>query len=281
MFQINWRLKSLIYWFLYFTFFKKILFFIQKKITKRAFSSIGVMLYAYKLHFNSLKKYKSKKILEFGAGKSLEQNIYLSIKFNNRINQTVIDIDKMIDFNLLNFAKNQLQKKIKLSPKLKDIKNLKDLQNFLNIKYYAPINIIDLNEKKKFDAIISTNVIEHISKKHFEIILEKFRKIVKKYGILSFVIDYSDHYSHTDKNISSTNFLKYSELEFKKYNTPLLFQNRLRHYDYIDIFKNKKFKILKIVKGPKGDIQNTVSDEFKKNHQDLFVTWGYFLLKKI
>jgi len=281
MFQINWRLKSLIYWFLYFTFLKKILFFIQKKITKRAYSSIGVMLYAYKLHFNSLKKYKSKKILEFGAGKSLEQNIYLSIKFNNRINQTVIDIDKMIDFNLLNFAKNQLQKKIKLSPKLKYIKNLKDLQNFLNIKYYAPINIIDLNEKKNFDAIISTNVIEHISKKNFEIILEKFRKIVKNNGILSFLIDYSDHYSHTDKNISSTNFLKYSELEFKKYNTPLLFQNRLRHYDYIDIFKNKKFKILKIIKGPKGDMQNTVSDEFKKNHKDLFVTWGYFLLKKI
>ena len=281
MIQINWKLKSLIYWFLYFTFFKKILFFIQKKITKRAYSSIGVMLYAYKLHFNSLKKYKSKKILEFGAGKSLEQNIYLSIKFNNRINQTVIDIDKMIDFNLLNFAKNELQKKIKLSPKLKHIRNLKDLQNFLNIKYYAPINIIDLNEKKNFDAIISTNVIEHISKKHFEIILEKFRKIVKNDGILSFLIDYSDHYSHTDKNISSTNFLKYSEAEFKKYNTPLLFQNRLRHYDYIAIFKNKKFKILKIIKGPKGDIQNRVSDEFKQNHKDLFVTWGYFLLKKI
>ena len=75
--------------------------------------------------------------------------------------------------------------------------------------------------------------------------------------------------------------MKYSELEFKKYNTPLLFQNRLRHYDYIDIFKNKKFKILKIIKGPKGDKQNTVSDEFKKKHKDLFVTWGYFLLKKI
>ena len=281
MFQINWRLKSLIYWFLYFIFFKKILFFIQKKITKRAYSSLGVMFYAYKLHYNSLKKYKSKKILEFGAGKSLEQNIYLTFKFNNRINQTVIDIDKMIDFNLLNFAKNQLQKKIKLSFKTKNIRNLEDLKNILNIKYYAPINIIDLNEKEKFDAIISTNVIEHISKKHFEIILEKFRKIVKNDGILSFLVDYSDHYSHTDKNISSTNFLKYSEQEFKKYNTPLLFQNRLRHYDYIDIFKNKKFKILKIIKGPKGEMQNTVSDEFKKNHKDLFVTWGYFLLKKI
>ena len=281
MFQINWRLKSLIYWFLYFIFFKKILFFIQKKITNRAYSSLGVMLYAYKLHYNSLKKYKSKKILEFGAGKSLEQNIYLTFKFNNRINQTVIDIDKMIDFNLLNLAKNQLQKKIKLSFKSKYIINLEDLKNILNIKYYAPINIIDLNEKEKFDAIISTNVIEHISKKNFEIILEKFIKIVKNEGILSFLIDYSDHYSHTDRNIVSTNFLKYSELEFKKYNTPLLFQNRLRHYDYINIFKKKKFKILKIIKGPKGNRPNIVSTEFRKNHKDVFVTWGYFLLKKI
>ena len=281
MFQINWRFKSLVYWFLYFIFFKKVLFFIQKKITKRAYSSIGEMLYAYKLHFNSLKKYKSKQILEFGAGKSLEQNIYLSIKFNNRINQTAIDIDKMIDFNLLNFAKKQLEKKIKLSLKSQYIKNLSDLKKFLNIEYYAPINVIDLNEKKKFDAIISTNVIEHISKKQFEIILEKFRKVIKNSGILSFIIDYSDHYSHTDRNITSTNFLKYSKSEFKKYNTPLLLQNRLRHYDYIDIFKNKRFKILKIIKGPKGDRQKIVSDEFRKNHKDLLVTWGYFLLKKI
>lgn len=128
MFQINWRLKSLLYWFLYIIFFKKYYFLFKKKITNRAYSSIGEMLYAYKLHFNSLKKYKSEKILEFGAGKSLEQNIYLSIKFNNRINQTAIDIDKMIDFNLLNFAAKKLKEKIKLNFKLQYIKNLPDLK---------------------------------------------------------------------------------------------------------------------------------------------------------
>ena len=113
MFKINWKLKSLIYSFLSLFFLKKILFFVQKKITKRAYSSIGEMLYAYKFHYNSLKKYKSKEILEFGAGKSLEQNIYLSFKFNNKINQSVIDIDNMIDFHVLNFAKNYLQKILK------------------------------------------------------------------------------------------------------------------------------------------------------------------------
>ena len=178
MFQINWRLKSLIYWFLYFIFFKKILFFIQKKITKRAYSSLGVMFYAYKLHYNSLKKYKSKKILEFGAGKSLEQNIYLTFKFNNRINQTVIDIDKMIDFNLLNFAKNQLQKKIKLSFKTKNIRNLEDLKNILNIKYYAPINIIDLNEKEKFleDAVKNKYILFFIVCSHINALLPEGRE---------------------------------------------------------------------------------------------------------
>jgi hypothetical protein len=281
MFNINWKLKSLIYWFLYIFFFKKILFYIQKKITKRAYASLGVMFYAYKFHLNSLKKYKSKKILEFGAGKSLEQNIYLSLKCNNKINQTVIDIDKMIEFNLLNYAKDQLQKTLKLNFKLKYISNLRDLKNIFNIKYYAPFNIIDIKEKNKFDAIISTNVIEHIPKKNFEIILDKCIKIIKNNGILSFLIDYSDHYSHTDKKITSMNFLKYTDQEFKKYNTPLLFQNRLRHYDYIDIFIKKKLKILKIIKGPIVHMPNFISSDFKENHKDLFVPWGYFLIKKI
>jgi len=280
MFQINWKLKCFIYWILYFLSLRKILFYIQKKITKRSYSSIGEMFYSYKMHFNSLKIHKCKKILEFGAGKSLEQNIYLSLKFNNKIRQIVIDLYKMIDFNLVNFAKDQLQKKLKINFKLKNIKNLTDLKKIFNIEYYAPLNIIDLKEKK-FDAIISTNVIEHIPKKNLEIILDKFRKIIKKQGILSFLIDYSDHYAHTDMNINSVNFLKYSDQEFKKYNTPLLFQNRLRHYDYINIFKNKKFRILKTIKGPKKDKINLISSEFKKKHKDLFVAWGYFLLKRI
>lgn len=280
MFKINWKLKSLIYWFLFIFFPKKILFFIQKNITRRAYNSIGAMLYAYKLHFNSLKKYKSKKILEFGAGKSLEQNIYLSLKFNNNINQTVIDMDNMIDFNLLNFAKDSLQKILKLDYKIKYIYNFNDIKKYFNIKYVAPINIINLKEKNKFDAIISTNVIEHIPSNELLIILEKLKKIIKNNGILTFLIDYSDHYSHTDQNITPTNFLRYSDKEFKKYNTPLLFQNRLRHYDYIDIFKSLKFKILKITKGPTVNRPNIISSQFKEDNKDTYISWAYFLLRK-
>ena len=99
-------------------------------------------------------------------------------------------------------------------------------------------------------------------------------------GILSLLIDYSDHYSHTDQHITSGNFLRYSDKEFKKYNNSLLFQNRLRHYHYIDIFKNLKFKILKIIKGPNLSKPDKISSEFKKKNRDTYVSWGYFLLKK-
>ena len=35
------------------------------------------------------------------------------------------------------------------------------------------------------------------------------QKIVKKNGIISAAIDYSDHYSHTDNNIENLNFLQF------------------------------------------------------------------------
>ena len=41
MFQINWKFKVFIYKILYFFKLKKTLFFIQKKITKRAFEEIN------------------------------------------------------------------------------------------------------------------------------------------------------------------------------------------------------------------------------------------------
>ena len=101
MFQIDWKLKSYIYRILYFFKLDKTLFFIQKKITKRSKVKIGEIKFYWSNHLQYLKNFNSEKILEFGAGKSLEQNIYFSYIFNNRIKQTVIDINKMIDFTLV------------------------------------------------------------------------------------------------------------------------------------------------------------------------------------
>ena len=102
--------------------------------------------------------------------------------------------------------------------------------------------------------------------------------MLKKNGFVSSVIDYSDHYSHTDKNISPLNFLKFNKKNWKKYNNSYLYQNRLRHSDYKILFKNLDFIIEKEHKGTKHNKIPGISDEFDQTNDETFLGWGYYLI---
>ena len=96
------------------------------------------------------------------------------------------------------------------------------------IKYLSPIDLTEPNTFKEdsFDGCISTNTLEHISKEDLYKIFNHLKYIIKKNGLISAVIDYSDHYSHTDPSINSLHFLRYEKKDFKKYNHKNHFQNR-------------------------------------------------------
>jgi hypothetical protein len=136
-----------------------------------------------------------------------------------------------------------------------------------------------INEQKlQFDACISSTTLEHLSKEELRESFKLLKKIIKKDGIISSAIDYSDHYSHTDKKINNLNFLKFSDDEWKKYNTPMLFQNRLRHQDYREIFKYIGYKIFEI-KGDFGIPPQKVSKKFNVENEETLMVWGHYLLK--
>ena len=110
MFQINWKLKSIIYRILSFFKLSKTLFFIQKKITRRSQVNLSEIIFYWEYHYKYLKDRNSKSVLEIGAGKSFAQNIYLSYKFDQQIEQTLIDISRMLDLDLFNKANDQISK---------------------------------------------------------------------------------------------------------------------------------------------------------------------------
>ena len=87
MIQINWKLKALLY--KVFGIFRLKIFFIQKHITKRSRVEINQVNELWIHHADAIEKNNAKNILEVGAGKSLEQNIYISYKFNNLINNLI------------------------------------------------------------------------------------------------------------------------------------------------------------------------------------------------
>jgi len=149
----------------------------------------------------------------------------------------------------------------KLFGSLLDKKRLNDLLHFYNkgtrfsmssfldffrIKYIAPGNAAktELNEQS-VDFHTSYNVLEHISPKVLKGIFEEGNRIISKNGLFIHRIDYSDHFSHSDKTISAINFLQYSDSEWDKYaGNRYMYMNRLRHDDFLNIFRRAGHRIL-------------------------------------
>ena len=276
MFQINWKLKAFLYKVFQSLRLKKSLYFIQKYITRRSKINIQKINPHWERHESSIRKNNCIDLIEIGAGKSLEQNIYFSYIFNNQLKQTVIDINKMIDFNLFNDASLIISNLLNLKFKGK-VTNQEEILNKYNIQYLAPHKLSDLS-KKKFDICVSTTTLEHFSLQDLNNFLLDVKKILKEGGLISSIIDYSDHYSHTDKNINSLNFLKFDESDWVKYNNSYLYQNRLRHQDYRKLFNDFNYEIKIEHKGNSAEKFQNISDKFDAHDDETFICWGYYLL---
>ena len=277
-YSIPWKIKSTIFSLIDFLCLPKLLYFLQKFITKRSEITTLAELPDWKMHKDALNKYKTKNVIfEFGAGKSLAQNLYLS---NFVKKQFIVDLYPMLDFELVDSEREQLLEIEKLRSTVK-IKNLKDLEHY-GIYYIAPYDATKIHlSDKSIDACISTNTLEHIPK--FEIILifsELYEKL-KDEGIVSLIIDYSDHYAHTDNNISLLNFLKYSQHQWKRYNHKIHFQNRLRHYEYIAIFEKIGFRTIKEdLFYAEKNIPSMILDSYKDLNPSWKATSAHIILKK-
>ncbi|MDJ0595547.1 MAG: methyltransferase domain-containing protein [Pleurocapsa sp. MO_226.B13] len=87
------------------------------------------------------------------------------------------------------------------------------------------------------DYHTSYAVFEHIPQEVLKEILEEGNRITKNNGLFVHRIDYSDHFSHSDKSISAINFLQYSDAEWKRYaGNRYMYTNRLRHDDFVNLF---------------------------------------------
>ena len=98
--NIPWKLKSFIFMTIDILRFPSLLYFLQKNVTGRSRISSNRIDPIWERHKNILLKHKKTKyIFEFGAGKSLSQNIYLS---TNVEKQLVVDLYPMIELGLVN-----------------------------------------------------------------------------------------------------------------------------------------------------------------------------------
>lgn len=277
--NIPWKLKSKIFQIIDVLNVPSILYFIQKNITKRSKIKTLKIDEIWERHKKSLLKYDTTRfVFEFGAGKNLAQNIFLSDIVEQ---QFIVDLNPMIDLKLVNTVRNLISKTTKLRSSI-NIKTIDDIKSY-GITYRAPYDAAKTDLKSKsLDACISSVTLEHIPKNNIIDIFNELSRILKDDGIVSATIDYSDHYAHTDPSISLLNYLHFSETEWEVYNHKCHYQNRLRHLDYKEIFFKCGFEIIEEILFYQED---KIPENLKYKYRHYDPTWcatsSYVVLKKV
>jgi hypothetical protein len=95
------------------------------------------------------------------------------------------------------------------------------------------------------DFHTSCNVFEHIPPDVLRDILVEGHRIVSDDGLFVHMVDYSDHFSHSDATISPINFLQYSDEEWERFaGNRYMYMNRLRHDDVLSLFESAGHRIV-------------------------------------
>jgi SAM-dependent methyltransferase len=191
-------------------------------------------------------------LYEFGAGWDLMIPLaYYGLGVNR---QVLVDIRPLVRLPLVNQAINQLRRlarQLGLSrPPAESLPSderagLAVLKEHYGIDYRAPTDARATGLRSAtVDYITSTNTLEHIPFEDIPQILTECRRLLRDDGVMSFRIDYQDHYAFFDRRISVYNFLQYSDRAWAKYNPALHYQNRLRHVDYMCLFRAGGFEVV-------------------------------------
>ena len=230
---------------------------------------------------------------EFGAGYHLILPLtYYAFGVER---QTIVDINQLIRPELINesivkFRELDIALHLPRRPsRLVDERCLiPSLKALYGIEYRAPCDARATGlPEGSVDCITSTSTLEHISPTDIQAILRECHRILRPDGMMTAMVDYLDHYSFFDKNISGYNFLRYSDSAWKMFNPSLHFQNRLRHSDYVALFKSCGFRIIESRRreGSAADLeavqQVSLDRKFARYElQDLIARGGFFTLSK-
>jgi SAM-dependent methyltransferase len=113
-----------------------------------------------------------------------------------------------------------------------------------SIDYKAPFDFLGLPADTA-DVIVSRDVLEHIPEATLVKIANHSYEVLRPGGVICHTIDMSDHWEHGDKSISKVNFLQYDGVWWKLAGkNPQNHQNRLRRYEYLEIFRQAGFEII-------------------------------------
>jgi Methyltransferase domain len=271
---MNWKYKALLHLaFSNIPLGERLNYFFQRYITKSLpandASFVNAVSYA-KERIDALQRYYSRPLskatfYEFGAG--WDMIVPLTFYAFGVERQILVDIRKLLKIELVNDTIEKFQRIAfdfafprkpcrYIDGGRSDVLAL--LKEYYGIDYRAPYDARHTGFKGgSIDCITSTTTLQLIPPQDIRAILGECHRILGDDGLMSSLIEYLDIYSAFDSRISGYNFLQYSDAAWKFFNPASHSQNRLRHRDYLELFREAGFEVVeeKVEEGTAADLK--------------------------
>jgi Methyltransferase domain len=208
---------------------------LQKIVTGRYFQKVTpTALATYSFHIENFRRLTPGGIaLEFGAGRNLLAPLLLSHAGAARV--YAFDLTRLATLEQINNVISQLR--TQLPGEWPMVSSFEELTRIYRIEYRAPGDARHTGlADGSVDFVYSTSTLEHIPADAIRTILVECKRVLSARGVMSFIIDYHDHYGTADTGITRWNFYRYDSRSWRKYNPSNHYQNRLRHLDHASAF---------------------------------------------
>jgi SAM-dependent methyltransferase len=147
---------------------------------------------------------------------------------------------------------------------------LPELLRLTGIEYHAPADAGASGlPEESIDVVFSNSVLEHVPRDTIAKLMSEANRVLRPGGLVIHSLNCGDHYAYFDRNITFMNYLAYSERQWSFWNNPLLYQNRLRPQDFIDLALQAGLRLVLRKQRPRPELLTALSSmaiapEFRK-----------------
>ncbi len=224
-------------------------FMLQRYVTRRLPRPEKQVKAIYNLALKLLEQYAShgsrplqeSTFFEFGSGRDLV--IPLAVSACGARQFITVDVEHLAKLDLVRANAELVADLSGLARP--GLSSWQDLRNSWRIDYRAPADARATGiESGTIDCALSVETLEHIPAADISAIFKEIHRILRPDGVAVMQIDYGDHFKGFDPSISSFNFLTYSDELWEPFQSRFQYVNRLRHSEYVDLFKSSGFEIV-------------------------------------
>jgi len=128
---------------------------------------------------------------------------------------------------------------------LRGASSVEELLKLARIEYRSPADASRSGlPNNSIDIAFSNSVFEHVPPDSIQKILHESHRVLKPGGFSIHSANCGDHYAYFDPSITFINYLTYTSSEWSFWDNELLYQNRLRPSDFLDMARRASLEIV-------------------------------------